>query len=142
MIETKEIRLEGYQGGDKYQRDLYDRCHGYIQDMTAFGWQPTQETTRRSGKLHSKYQIMARDTSMEHYNDYRRLEIDYETAKGEFKYYSGMEFLTVLLLLVLFIIPGVLYIVFKTNQKKEIGAHNYQCREKMRKAVETAKNIK
>ncbi len=142
MIETKEIRLEGHQGGDKYQRELYDRCHGYIQDMTAFGWQPTQETTRRSGKLHSKYQIMARDTSMEHYNDYRRLEIDYETAKGEFKYYSEMEFLTVLLLLVLFIIPGVLYIVFKNNQKKEIGVHNYRCREKMKKAVDTAKNIK
>lgn len=142
MIETKEIRLEGYQGGDKYQRELYERCRSYIQDMTAFGWQPTQETTRRSGKLHSKYQIMARDTSMEHYNDYRRLEIDYETAKGEFKYYSEMEFLTVLLLLVLFIIPGVLYIVFKNNQKKEIGVHNYKCREKMRKAVETAKNIK
>ena len=91
MIETKEIGLYG----DQKQKD-------YIQDLTAFGWQPTQTASRRSGRSSHTVQIMARETSMPHYNDYRRLEEDYETAKGNMKYYSSMEASTVLLLLLLF----------------------------------------
>ncbi len=127
MIETKEISL--------YQKE-------YISDLTAFGWQPTQETSRRSGRSTYHYQIMARETSMEHYNDYRRLEIDYETAKGNKKYYNSMEFTTVFLLLLLLLIPGVLYIVFKVNQKNEINTHNRKCDNDMKKAVSLAREIK
>ncbi len=131
MIETKEIGLYG----DQKQKD-------YIQDLTAFGWQPTQTASRRSGRSSHTVQIMARETSMPHYNDYRRLEEDYETAKGNMKYYSSMEASTVLLLLLLLIIPGVLYIVFKSNQKSNIEAHNNQCKQQMQKAVSTARSIK
>ena len=88
MIETKEIGLYG----DQKQKD-------YIQDLTAFGWQPTQTASRTSGRLSQTVQIMARETSMPHYNDYRRLEEDYETAKNNIKYYSSMEASTVFLLL-------------------------------------------
>lgn len=131
MIETKEIGLYG----DQKQKD-------YIQDLTAFGWQPTQTASRRSGRSSHTVQIMARETSMPHYNDYRRLEEDYETAKGNMKYYSSMEASTVLLLLLLLIIPGVLYIAFKSNQKSNIEAHNNQCKQQMQKAVIAARNIK
>lgn len=142
MIETKEIKLYGSQSGDKYMREQYEKCHGYINDLTAFGWQPTQTASRTSGRSSQTVQIMARETSMPHYNDYRRLEEDYETAKNNIKYYSSMEASTVFLLLLLFIIPGVLYIAFKSSQKSNIEAHNNQCEQQMQKAVTTAKNIK
>ncbi len=142
MIETKEIGLFGSQSGDRYMREQYEKCHGYINDLTAFGWQPTQTASRRSGRSSHSVQIMARETSMPHYNEYRRLEEDYEAAKGDIKYYSSMEFTTVLLLLLLFIIPGVLYIAFKSSQKSNIEAHNNECKAKMQKAVTTARNIK
>ena len=142
MIETKEIKLYGSQSGDKYMREQYEKCKGYINDLTAFGWQPTQTASRRNGRSSYNVQIMARETSMPHYNEYRRLEEDYETAKGNIKYYSPMEASTVFLLLLILIIPGVLYIAFKSNQKYNIEAHNYQCEQQMQKAVTTAKNIK
>ena len=142
MIETKEISLFGSQSGDKYMREQYEKCHVYINDLTAFGWQPTQTASRRSGRLSHKVQIMARETSMPHYNEYRRLEENYETAKGNIKYYSPMEVSTVLLLLLLLIIPGVLYISFKSRQKSNIEAHNNQCKQQMQKAVSSARSIK
>ena len=125
MIETKEI----------YQKD-------YIQDLTAFGWQPTQETSRTSDIITHHYQIMARETSMPHYNEYRRLENDYETAKAKLKVYNSMEFTTVLLLLLIFIIPGVIYIAYKINQKDNIERNNQYCRTQMQKAIASARNIK
>jgi hypothetical protein len=142
MIETKEVSLFGSREGDKYMRDQYNKCHSYIQDLTAFGWQPTQTTSRRSGRSSHTVQIMARETSMAHYNEYRRLENDYETAKGEIKYYSPMEASTVFLLLLILIIPGALYIAYKSNQKSNIESHNQQCNAKMQKAVASARNIK
>ena len=142
MIETKEISLFGSQSGDKYMREQYEKCHGYINDLTAFGWQPTQTASRRSGRSSHSVQIMARETSMPHYNEYRRLEEDYETAKGNIKYYSPMEASTVFLLLLILIIPGVLYIAFKSNQKSNIEDHNNQCKQQMQKAVSSARNIK
>lgn len=127
MIETIEIST--------YQND-------YIQDLTAFGWQPTQETSSRSGRTTHYYQIMARETSMPHYNEYRRLENDYETAKGNLQVYNSMEFTIVLLLLLIFIVPGVIYIAYKTNQKNNIESNNQKCRSQMQKAMAAARNIK
>ena len=127
MIETKEVRLSDKQ---------------YIEDLKVFGWQATQESSRRSGRSTYHYQIMARETTMPHYNDLRRCEIDYESAKDDLKLYDSMEASTVLLLLLLFIFPGIIYIVYKSNQKSNINAHNSNCREKMRRAMNDARNIK
>lgn len=54
----------------------------------------------------------------------RKLESEYESAKSQIKSYSSMEFTTVLLLLLIFIIPGVIYIAYKTNQKNSINENN------------------
>lgn len=142
MIETKQVYLSGWQNGDKYTRMLYDDCHNYIQDLTAFGWQPTQESTERHGRITSHYQIMARETSMEHYNELRKLESEYELAKSQIKSYSSMKFTTALLLLLIFIVPGVIYIAYKTNQKNSINENNANCHSRMQKAVADARNIK
>jgi len=141
MIETKEVRITGYPN-DKYSKDEYNACMSYIEDLTAFGWQKTEETTRRSGRSTHHYQILARETSMPNYNEYRKLENDYEAAKSKIKYYDSMEATTVLLLLVLFILPGVLYIAYKSSQKSDIEANNKKCKELMQKAVSEARSIK
>jgi len=65
----KQVHLSGWQNGAKYMRKLYDDCHNYIQDITAFGWQPTQESTESHGRTIRHYQIMPRELSME--VDYR-----------------------------------------------------------------------
>ena len=142
MIETKEISLFGSQSGDKYMREQYEKCHGYINDLTAFGWQPTQTASRRSGRSSHSVQIMARETSMRNYEKYCSLEEEYEDAKDSIKHYDSMEPLTVLLLLLLLIAPGVIYIIYKCNQKATIEEHNKQCKQQMQKAVFAAKNIK
>jgi hypothetical protein len=142
MIETKQVLLEGSPQGDRYYREEYNKCQKYIQDLTAFGWQPTQETTERYGRVSHKYQIMARDTTMANYNEYRKLEDYYEAAKSNIKKYNSMEASTVFLLLLLFIIPGVIYITVKTIQKNSINQNNQSNNEIMQKAVTEAKKIK
>jgi len=84
---------------------------------------------------------MARETSMEHYNELRKLESEYESAKSQIKSYNSMEFTTVLLLLLIFIIPGVIYIAYKTIQKNSINENNQNCRSRMQKAVTDAKRL-
>ena len=61
-------------------------------------------------------QIMARETSMEHYNELRKLESEYESAKSQIKSYNSMEF-DGFIITFIFIIPGVIYISYKTIQK-------------------------
>ena len=126
MIETKEVNL----------------THGQsIADLTAFGWQKTQTVSRRSGKVTHSVQIMARETTMPHYEEYCKYEKDYYAASSQMKFYNSMEFGTVILLLLLLIIPGVLYITFKTHQKNKIEANNNQCLQQMKEAVAAASNI-
>ena len=142
MIETKEVILTGSPNyEEKIFRDMYYECKNYINDLTAFGWQPTQETSRRSGRSTHHYQIMARETTMPHYNEYRKFENDYETAKDEIKYYEPMEVSTVFLLLLILIIPGVLYVAYKLAQKASIESDNQQCKARMQKAVLAARNL-
>ena len=131
MIETQEIALHGRPG-----------THEHIQNLTAFGWQPTQVSSRRSGRSSYSVQIMARETTMPHYNDYRRLEEVYTAARYRLKTYEPMEASKVLLLLLIFIFPGVIYISYKSKQKADIKAHNEKCYEEMNKAIELAKQIK
>ena len=97
MIETKQVDLNKEGDGN------------YSEDLQAFGWQKTQEVSRRVGKSTHDYAIMVRETTMNHYDDYRKLEKEYESNKANIKYYQEAEISTALLLLLLFIIPGVIY---------------------------------
>lgn len=142
MIETKQVQLFGWPQGDKYMVKMYNKCHKYIDDLTAFGWQPTQKVTERHGRTNSRYQIMARETSMPNYNELRKCEMAYEDAKSRIKTYSSAEFTTVLLLLLIFIIPGVLYLVFKSSQKSSINENNTMCKIEMQAAINKAKALK
>ena len=143
MIETKQIRLQGNLSGDASEKKKYNECQKHIQELTAFGWETTtQVELQKHGPVTSRYQILARDTSNPNYNKYRIKELDYETAKENIKEYKPMDISTALLLLLLFIIPGVIYIKYKMDQKKKINENNKECKLKMEKAINEARNIR
>lgn len=142
MIETKEIILYGTPNGDADQRKRYNEIQSYIQDLTSFGWQQTQVTTRRPGRVTYNIQILARDTTIPHYDDYFKLENDYEKAKKTIKPNKPFDLLIFLILLFLFIFPAVLYVVLKIMQNAKINENNQLCDIKMKEAVSSAKNIK
>jgi hypothetical protein len=129
VIETKQVDLNKEGDGN------------YSEDLQAFGWQKTQEVSRRVGKSTHDYAIMVRETTMNHYDDYRKLEKEYESNKANIKYYQEAEISTALLLLLLFIIPGVIYIAVKTSQKNKINENNSNCLMAMRNCVDGAKKI-
>ena len=123
----------------------YNECQEYIDDLTAFGWQKTEVRTERKtgrGSYTRNYQILARDTAMPNYLDLKKYENDYEFAKRGLKSYASIDGLTLFLLLLLFIFPGLLYYLYKSNQKTNIENNNNECRLKMKQAVNAAKNIK
>lgn len=128
MIETKKVL--NYQ--DK---------QSYIEDLTNFGWQRTETVSERHGRSTFFYQILARDKEMSNYNEYCILEQEYEEAKNSIMCFDEMDYLIILVLLLLFIIPGVLYIICKKNEKREVEENNRICHEKMQEAIANAKKI-
>ena len=141
MIETKQVEI-GYPGlRDDYFRKIHEEGIKYVEDLVAFGWQKTQTAEQRHGKTHSNYQILARETTIPNYEQLRKLEVEYETAKGNILTYEKASISTAFLLLLLFILPGVLYIVFKTSKKNSIMNHNQQQKEIMKQCVVDAKKL-
>ena len=141
MIETKQVEI-GYPNREPgYYRDLHEKGMRYVEDLIAFGWQKTQTCEQRHGKTHSNYQILARETTMPNYEQIKALEDKYEAAKGNIKYYEKASASTAFLLLLIFILPGVLYIVYKTNKKNSIVNNNQQQEEIMKQCVADAKKL-
>lgn len=141
MIETKQVRLKGYPNGDKDFRRMYEESQKEVDDLIAFGWQRTEETTQRHGRTTSHYQILARDTSMSHYAELVQLENRYETAKANIKTYNKASAGTAFILLLLFILPGVIYLAVKGEQKSRIKENNYYCAEEMEEAMSEARSL-
>ena len=141
MIETKQASIDGIPNGDKYYRKMYEESMKYIDDLTAFGWQKTQTAVQRHGRTSSNYQIFARETTMPNYEQIKDLEDKYETAKNSFKHYERASISTAFLLLLLFILPGVLYIVYKTTKKNAINDNNQRQKEIMEQSVAEARKL-
>ena len=141
MIETKEVRLEGSLSGDKYFQQLYQKSRKYVEDLKSFGWQPTQTVERHESRSYHHYQILARETTMKNYSELVRLESLFENAKSSIKSYQKAEFSTVLLLLLIFIFPGIIYLAYKSNQKQKIYEHNQNCQNTIKKSLEQAKAL-
>ena len=133
MIETKKVELHGSLSNDK--------CEKYIQDLTAFGWQPTQIVDERYSRYTRHYQILARETSMPNYDILIKYEKMYEDAKSNIKTYESMDISLAIFLFLIFIFPGIIYVHYKRNQKSNIEYDNDQCYEEMKKAVLLAKEL-
>ena len=142
MIETKKIRLEGHADKDSSYHYLYLISQKYVDDLTAFGWQRIQEIKEREGRNDIFYQLIGRETTHPLYQQYLELEEQYNEAEKHLWKYNKANALTAFILLVLGIIPGVLYIVYKTNQKSKYEKHNNECKQAMKDAVSKAKELK
>ena len=90
--------------------------------MAKFGWQYTQDVKRSRG---SHYAVFARDKDMPNYRLIAALDDKYFSLERRKKTYSPItdspeNFLLILLL----VIPFLLYLAYKTAQKKRIRSHN------------------
>ena len=132
-IETKEIHI--YYAGDEMAKN--------IEESKLFGWQKTEQTVRHG---RSSYGIMARDKDMPHYYEIVELEEKYLELKKKKKTYNKVieepvDVLLMFLLILLFVFPFVLYIVFKSNQKKRINEHNSKLQNQMDEYARKAQEL-
>ena len=141
MIETKLVRIEKIRDDDKESFKRHSNYEKYIADLQCFGWEKKEEITKRSGRIHVNYQVMIRDTDRPNYKEYKKCELEYENAKNQLKTYKKIEVSTALVLLLLFIIPGVIYIYIKSKQKENIEKTNIECQTKMNNSLDLAKKI-
>lgn len=141
MVETKSVIYNGnYVNPNKKPNEL-----SYSEILEIFGWKPTQEFNRTGGKIKHTYQTWIRDTDMAHYDLYSKCEEEYEKAKSEIQVYDGFDIenlLTLAVLLLLLIVPGILYIVYRVVRKNHIMTDNKECERRMQEAINKARSIK
>ena len=132
-IETKEVHL-GW--GDKGERERNLKVY------ESFGWKYTQDVRR--GK--SSYNVLARDMDMPNYRLIKALDDKYFALKEQKKYYQPiyddpLNFLMMLALLILFVFPLVIYLVFKSRQKARIQEHNANLERQMEECLKEARAL-
>ncbi|MDE5562797.1 MAG: hypothetical protein K2J01_04550 [Clostridiales bacterium] len=127
-IETKVVKVYNYSSYDENKDELMH-----------FGWVHTEDTEVHEGRGYKPAYVMARDKNMPNYAAITALEKHYFNLKHTKKTYTPMEASNVLLAFVAFIIPGVLYVTFKSKQKKRIKEHNAAAQKQMDEIVAKAK---
>lgn len=132
-IETREVRLGWSEKGER-ERNL--------KVYESFGWKYTQDVRR--GK--SSYDLLARDMDMPNYRLIKALDDKYFALKEQKKYYQPiyddpLNFLMMFALLILFVFPLVIYLVFKSRQKARIQAHNANLERQMEECLKEARAL-
>ena len=102
-----------------------------VEEYLKFGWKHTEDTRVRVGRSSHTRHILARDKDMPNYRLIAALENKYFTLKSQKKYYNSIDPLWCLVAFLVFIVPGIIYVVVKHNQKKNIEAHNYAIQRQM-----------
>ena len=97
---------------------------GNYNDYRYFGWSFKEDVRVRHGKHHVTEHVLVRDRDIENYQYLRVQEQRYFALKAEKKYYEPIDPFICLIALLLGILPGVIYIALKSNQKANIEAHN------------------
>lgn len=106
-----------------------------------FGWEHTEDAMVRCGKHHRTEHILARDKDMENYRVLEALENKYFKLKEQKQSYNPIDGGICFALFVLFIIPGILYVCYKSKQKEHIYAHNRSLQSQMDVVVKEAKEL-
>lgn len=104
---------------------------GPIDDYLIFGYQLSDDVRVRHGRIHHTEHILVRDKNMKNYSLIRQLEASYFSLKRQLKTYKEIDKGTCLVLFLLFIIPGILYVVFKKEQKQSIDDYNQKIKAQM-----------
>lgn len=96
-----------------------------------FGWKHTEDTRRRTGPVHHIEHILARDKDMKNYRSIKTLEDKYFALKEQKQTYKPIDGGTCFMLFLLLLIPGFIYISYKTKQKENIEYQNKCIQVKM-----------
>ena len=123
------------------KRDVFVGWKDYIEDLESFGWEKTEKVSTGYGRNHSAHYVLVRDTEMADYEKICNLEKKYETAKHNMKCYDYLEPEIIVLLFILFIIPGIIYVCYTLENKRKIELNNYWCQEEMNAAKDAAKKL-
>ena len=114
---------------------------GYKEEYLNFGWVHTEDTEVHIGRGNKKAYVLVRDKDMPNYQTLTELEREYFRLKHTKKIYNEMEWENVLLAFVFLIIPGIIYVSVKLNQKKKIANHNYEVQKKMDAVAAKARKL-
>lgn len=132
-IETKEVHL-GYNDNGERKRNL--------KVYESFGWKYTQDVS--SGR--SSYNLLARDMDMPNYRLIKALDDKYFALEAQKKHYEPiyddpLNFFGMFLMLLFFVFPLVIYLVFKSRQKARIQEHNANLEIQMEECLKEARAL-
>lgn len=104
-----------------------------------FGWKKSQTKRERHGRLFHDVYILSRDETMKNYDKLVGLEKRYLSNMSQLQTYKNDNvFFIALVLLLLFIIPGVIYLIYKNKQKNEININNTKIQKKLKEIIKEA----
>lgn len=78
---------------------------------------------------------------MPNYDELVRLEEKYDAYENEKQKYEEMDLEVALVLYLLLLVPGIIYTVHKSKQKKEIEEYNNAIQQRMDKILEKSKAL-
>ena len=143
MLETRTIRTYGSPNGNYWEIKNYEISMDYIEDLSSFGW----KIQTNIGKYDGYYDedmvsiIIVRDKKIPNYDRICELEDEYEYARSCIKDYHEANGFIAFLLLLMFIIPGIIYIAVKHGQKRTYPILNEPYIERMNKAMKEADRL-
>ncbi len=109
-------------------------------EMMQFGWiiKDVEKKARSRGR-HRLVFIMIRNKDSANYQELSKLEKEYLSYKHSIRQYQPMDAVLTIVLYLFFLIPGILYTIYKTKEKNEITSSNNALKIKMEKKVQEAK---
>ncbi len=119
------------------EKEASEQAHS---EMMQFGWtikDVIKKPTHRG--RHRMVFIMVRDKDSANYQELSRLENEYLSYKHSIRQYQPMDEILTIVLYLFFLIPGILYTIYKCKQKGEITSCNNALHAKMEKKVKEAK---
>ncbi len=112
------------------------------EDYLPFGWKIKDVYSKKVGRSCRRTIIVVeRDLNQPNHSELVALQEKYMNLKVQLRTYIEMDELLTILLYLLFLIPGILYTIYKANQKKEIRTNNYLLHQQMEKLKAKAKEI-
>ncbi len=95
-----------------------------VEDRKKFGWKNANEFPDFPANLSNSSQILARDKDMPNYDTITALEKKYETLKKAYLHYEPMNIAFAILTFCLGIIPFLIYLLVRANNKRNVESHN------------------
>ena len=112
-----------------------------IEDIPAlkkFGWRYAEEFSDLPQEISSPSKFLARDKDMPNYELILALENKYFATKNKIVTYEPANPFIIIILFVIGLLPGVLYLLFKSNEKNEYDSYNSKLKKEMESIAQEA----